>query len=232
MEIGIDVIGDLFLSPDDEFNWDGKPTSLYCIVTGNVGNDIGTLYKTLDHLSDHYKGVFYVSGSYEFEDCDDIRKRVDDINYTCQQVKNVASLWHHVVILENAALVGCNGWLQRDKFKNHIDEITVTELAYEDLAYMRNSVSKLQKHADVKNMIVISNSVPSTELYFGEQPEYNKDQINLDSCLSADTEHKVSTWVYGSYGKAVDYKTNGITYISNPYKRNQPYWPKRIIINI
>lgn len=232
MEIGFDVIGDLFLSPDDEFIWDGKPTSLYCIVTGNISNDMSTLYKTLNHLTENYKGLFYISGSHEFENCDDLKKRVDDINYICKQIPGVASLWHHVVILESIAILGCNGWKSIDKFENHNDSITSVELRYDDLAYIKNSVQKLQKHGDVKSMILVTNSVPSSELYFGEEPEYNKDQINLDYCLPADTEHKITHWAYGSYGKAVDYKSNGITYISNPYRGIKPYWPKRISAKI
>lgn len=232
MEVGFDVIGDLYLSPDDEFNWDGKPTSLYCIVTGNVGNDMGTLHKTLSNIAENYKGIFYVSGSYEFEECDDIRKRTDDINYVCKQIPNVASLWHHVVLLESIAILGCNGWMNEDEFKDHHDSITANELRYEDLIYLKNSVQKLQKHGDVKSMIVVSNSVPSADLYFGEQPLYTDNQISLDICLKSDTEHKITHWAYGSYGKAVDYKTNGITYISNPYNGIRTYWPKRIVATI
>jgi len=232
MEIGIDVIGDLFLSPEDEFNWDGKPTSLYCIVTGNIGSDMGTLYKTLDHLSEFYKGIFYVSGSYEFEDCDDIRKRTDDINYVCKQIPNVASLWHHVVLLESIAILGCNGFGQEDKYKNHLDSITATELRYEDLVYLKTSVSKLQKHGDVKSIITITNSVPSPDLYFGEAPDYAQSTATLDLCLGADTENKITHWAFGSYGKAVDISINGINYISNPYNTIQTYWPKRIVASI
>lgn len=232
MEIGIDVIGDLFLSPNDEFDWSGKSTSLYCIVTGNVGNDMGTLHKTLDNIAENYKGVFYISGHYEFEDCDDIRKRTDEINYVCQQIPNVASLWHHVVILESIAILGCNGFGQEEKYNNHLDQITATELRYEDLVYLKNSVSKLQKHGDVKSIISVTNSVPSPELYFGEVPEYAKSNAMLDLCIGADTENKITHWAFGSYGKAVDISINGITYISNPYNDIRTYWPKRIVATI
>jgi hypothetical protein len=228
MEIGFDVIGDLFLSPDDEFDWDGKPTSLYCIVAGNVSNDMVTLHKTLDHLAENYKGIFYVSGSYEFENCDDIRKRVNEINYICKQVPHVTSLWHHVIMLENIGILGCNGWLNEQIFENHPDKYTATELRFEDYIYLKSSLQKLQKHGDVKNIIAITNSVPAKELYFGEQPNYTENHIDLTTCLNVDTEHKVSDWVFGTYGKAVDYKTNGINYISNPYRGIKPYWPKRI----
>ena len=34
IDIGFDIIGDLNLEPNDSFNWEDKPTSLYCILTG------------------------------------------------------------------------------------------------------------------------------------------------------------------------------------------------------
>ena len=39
MILGFDIISDLNLSIDDTFTWEDKPTSLYCIVAGNVSND-------------------------------------------------------------------------------------------------------------------------------------------------------------------------------------------------
>lgn len=226
MEIGIDVIGDLFLSPDDEFNWDGKSTSLYCIVTGNISNDIGKLDETLTQIAESYKGVFYVSGSYEFENCPDIRSRVDEINLICK-ANNVASLWHHVVVLENTAILGCNGYTNDESFLPHQKRF-VDELYYEDLAYIKKSISKLQKHGDVKNIIMVTNSVPKQELYYGQVPDNYKQKKTLDFCLDFDTEKKITNWAFGSYGKAVDTEINGIRYLNNPYFFNQPYWPKRI----
>ena len=49
--IGFDLISDLNLSPEDSFNWEGKATSLYCIIAGNISEDLRTIKQTLSHLS-------------------------------------------------------------------------------------------------------------------------------------------------------------------------------------
>lgn len=230
MEIGFDVIGDLFLSPDDEFNWDGKATSLYCIVTGNISNDMGKLQETLEHLGECYKGVFYVSGSYEFENCTDLADRVNDINYICQRTNNVASLYHHVVILESIAILGCNGWTTRSTNQQY--KKIINDYYFEDLLYLKRSVTKLQKHGDVKDMIVISNSVPNENLYFGRVPNNFETTLALDVCLKNDTENKIKYWTFGNTDNKVNITKDHITYLNNPYSKGMPYWPTRIEIKI
>ena len=65
MNLTFDLFGDLNLSPGDQFNWDSKATSLYCLVTGNISADKKTVVKTLNHLSDNYQEVFYIDGMLE-----------------------------------------------------------------------------------------------------------------------------------------------------------------------
>lgn len=62
MKIGFDVISDLNLGPDEQFSWEGKATSLYCIIAGNISNDLRTIHQILLHLSHFYQGVFYTAG--------------------------------------------------------------------------------------------------------------------------------------------------------------------------
>ena len=50
--------------------------------------------------------------------------------------------------------------------------------------------------------------------------------------LLADLESKISHWAYGSYGKIVDTKLDSINYLSNPYNKKNPYWAKRIDIEV
>ena len=78
-EVGFDYISDLFLSPDESFNWENKATSLYCIVAGNISSDLRTLYQTLAHLGKHYQGVFYIPGILEYETTDSITIRTEEI---------------------------------------------------------------------------------------------------------------------------------------------------------
>jgi hypothetical protein len=110
MKIGFDVISDLNLTPDESFNWEGKATSLYCIIAGNISNDLRTIRQTLLHLSQFYQGVFYTAGSLEYENVPSMAARTQEIFKICSTVRNVASLHNHVVIVDGIAIVGTNGW--------------------------------------------------------------------------------------------------------------------------
>ena len=78
-DIGFDVVSDLNLSPNDSFNWEGKATSLYCLVAGNVSSDSRTIVQTLAHLARFYQGVFYVPGMLEYQTTLSINERTDEI---------------------------------------------------------------------------------------------------------------------------------------------------------
>jgi len=232
MAIGFDLISDLNLSPEDSFNWEGKATSLYCIIAGNISDDLRTIRQTLLHLSRFYQGIFYTMGSLEYNNTNDVQARTDEIHKICHSVPNVAIMHHHVVVVDGIAVIGTNGW-----YGNTVDtDPAVSELLEihrnDDIVYLKNTISRLQKHLDVKKIVVVSNSVPSPELYFGEQPAHLVNQLNLGITLLADTEGKVSHWLYGTYGKIVDTNINGINYINNSYFGRKPYWAKRIEITI
>jgi len=229
--IGFDLISDLNLSPEDTFNWEGKATSLYCIIAGNISEDLRTIKQTLSHLSKFYQGIFYTLGSLEYHNTGDVAKRTDEIHKYCRNVRNLALMHHHVVIIDGIAVVGANGWYGNTIY----DDATASILEVhrnEDILYLKNTIDRLQKHLDVKKILIVSNSVPSIDLYFGEHPSTIDTQLNLSIALLADTESKVSDWLYGTYGKVVETNINGINYINNGNFKRNPYWPKRIEITI
>jgi hypothetical protein len=230
MEIGFDVISDLNLSPEESFNWEGKPTSLYCIVAGNVSSDLRTVLQTLAHLSKQYQGVFYTPGSLEYEDCDDINARTHDILSMCSKIRNLAVLHHNVVIIDGVAILGANGWgtdlLQEDDMAH--PQIDVHRM--EDTAYLHKSLEKLQRHLDVKKILIVSSAVPHRNLYFNEEPEFIGGILPLVASLVSDTESKVSNWVFGTQEKIVDTTINNINYCNNPYLKRNPYWAKRVSV--
>jgi hypothetical protein len=230
MNIGFDVISDLYLTPESKFDWEGKATSLYCIVAGNISNDIKIIRQTLAHLSRYYQGVFYCLGSLEYEDCVDITKRTKELMKICNTVHNVAVLHQHVVIVENIAVVGANGWYGNTVPADQITELQIEVNRHEDIIYLSKSIEKLQRHLDVKHIIVVSNSVPKGDLYFGQMPEHVKNQLPIDLALNSDTEKKIRYWVYGTDEKVVDISMNYISYINNSCYSRQPYWAKRIEI--
>lgn len=232
MTISFDIISDLNLSPEDSFNWEGKATSLYCVVAGNISNDLRTIYQTLAHLSRFYQGIFYTIGSLEYEGATDINQRTDEIFKVNKNLEKVVMLHHHVVIIDGIAIVGANGWYGDITASDMKTDIAIENQRYEDLYYLKSTLERLQKHLDVKKIMIVSHSVPGVDLYFGEEPGATDAQLSLDLILPSDTEKKVSHWVYGTYGKVVDTVINGINYLNNSYYKRTPYWAKRIEIKI
>jgi hypothetical protein len=229
--IGFDLISDLNLSPEDNFNWEGKATSLYCIIAGNISEDLYTIKQTLSHLSKFYQGIFYTLGSLEYHNTSDVVKRTNEIRKACHSIRNLAIMHHHVVVVDGIAVLGANGWYGNTAH----DEETASIIEVhrnEDILYLKNTIERLQKHLDVKHIVIVSNSVPGIDLYFGEHPETVDIQLNLNIALIADTENKVSHWLYGTYGKVVDTNINDINYINNSSFKRNPYWAKRIAIQI
>jgi hypothetical protein len=231
-QIGFDLISDLNLSPEDSFDWEGKATSLYCVIAGNISNDLRTIRQTLSHLSRFYQGIFYTLGSLEYDNVEDIDKRTSEVYKIARTVRNVAVMHHHVVVVDGIALIGANGWYGNTVSTDLITDALIEQNRNDDIIYVKNTIEKLQKHLDVKKIIIVSNSVPSIDLYFGEHPANVLNELNLSISLLADTESKVSHWLYGTYGKIVDTNINGINYINNSYFKRSNYWAKRIEITL
>lgn len=233
MIIGFDLISDLNLEPGDSFNWEGKATSLYCLIAGNISHDLRTIGLTLLHLSKYYQGIFYTLGSTEFKNSADITARTSEITVMCKRIPNVALLQQQVVIIDGVAIVGCNGWYGNtppNLTESAEDKISGSRVG--DIAYLTRAVERLQKHLDVTKILVLTNSVPSPELYFGEVPSTITDQVELSITLNADSESKISHWAYGTYNKQVDAEIDGINYVTNPYFNRNPYWAKRINVSV
>ena len=230
MNIGFDVISDLNLGPEDNFNWEEKATSLYCVIAGNISNDLRTIHQTLLHLSQFYQGVFYTAGSLEYEGSSSISSRTDELFKICKTIRNVAYLHNHVVIVDGVAIVGINGWYNNDYGYPQLSPDAIETERHEDIGYLGNTIEKLQLHLDVKKILIVSHSVPGPELFFGEEPDDIYSMFSLQVSLINDSEAKVVTWVYGSYNKTVDTIINGINYVNNSYYKRTPYWAKRIEI--
>ena len=233
MNIGFDVISDLNLDAEDSFDWENKATSLYLIIAGNISNDLRVIRQTLVHLSKFYRGIFYVPGSLEHDNMHLVKNRYREIFEICKSLNNVALLYRHVVVLDGIAILGATGW-----YGTKVDTTTALEKLHlhaqhvEDVSYIGLSLEKLQLHLDVKKIIIVTNCAPGPELFFGEEPAEIDDQIPLIQTLDHDSEHKVSTWIYGSYDKNVDTTIDNINYINNSYFKKSSYWSKRIEINI
>lgn len=228
--LGFDIISDLNLDENSDFHWDTKPTSLYCILAGNISNVPSVIYKTLKHLSKCYQGVFYIDGVKEHNSLTERDNVINDVTRICASLKNVVYLHNNVVVVDGIALVGVNGWGNYPTYTDS-DRFQVKAFRYDDLVYLEKTIEKLQIHIDVKKILIISNSVPSTAMYFGEKPQFDVDDVSLDIVLPVDTESKINYWIFGSYEKIVDIARNNINYLSNPCYDRNPYYARRIDVD-
>lgn len=226
MKIGFDLISDLNLS-DESFSWEGKVTSLFCVIAGNISNDINLVEKALNHLSDLYQRIFYIEGYLEHPNLDDYQETVTKLQNICDNLENVVYLHDNIAILNNIAIIGCNGW---NKLNNRQSEETLLKLnaiAFQDVVYLARTVKKLQVYNDVEKILVITGSVPSDDLCF-EDTISDMETPHPALCLLHDTENKVKMWVFGSYENTVNNTLNEIHYMNNGCFDKSPYWAKRI----
>jgi hypothetical protein len=218
VSVSFDVISDLHLSTEDDFDWDGKATSLFCIVAGNISDDLRIVHRVLWHLSKLYHGIFYIGGELEFSDTSNVPGRTNDLTKICRHFGNITYLSHHVVVLNGVAVMGVTGRYGPSRLME----------AEADCVYLSDTLKRLQLHNDVRRIVMVSNSVPSKDFYFGEETDI---ELPLTLCLENDTEKKVSHWVYGQHDKNTEVTIDQITYINNSAYGKEPYWPKRISIS-
>lgn len=231
VEFSVDLISDLNLTKDDNFDWEGKATSLYCCVCGNVSDDDEVFKETIIHLSTHYLGVMFVEGSLEHHSLVSYDARVKEIKAMFKDYRNIIYLHNHVVILNGVAFVGSNGFYgNRTPYDNMERLFLMDECRLGDIDYLSKTVETLQDHPEVKSIAIVTNSLP-TKLITNNDPSVQiEESASPAMCLINDHKGVVNTWMFGAYKNMVDSTYNGRRFVNNPYKSNQPYWPKRIVL--
>jgi hypothetical protein len=262
MTFAFDLISDLHVETWPNFDWTGQPTSPYCVVAGDVARDRTVLVDTLTHLGEQYAGVFYIDGNDEHRYfLDDLGESYCELKQAVLNIPNVVYMHDNVVIINGVAILATNGWWSYD-FDPSVDveqsmawyqdylklssssATAVIGVAYHDANYLINSVRKLQTHQEVKQIVVVSHTLPapwiaSHDLELVDTWRYNLlGNQHMEAALSEDTENKINTWCFGHYHKNVDQDYGGVRYVNNPRGRGdtpwcQPaYYPKRIEIKI
>jgi len=258
MTFAFDLISDLHVETWDNFDWAGQATSPYCVVAGDVARDRQRLLDALIHLGQCYPGgVFYVDGNEEHKDYfNDLGASYQALAKDISAIKNVVYMQDNVIIVNGVALLGTNAWWTYDfdptidvdtsiqSIQDHfgIDNSSATNImgvAYNDAAYMINSVRKLQTHQEVGAIVIVSHTVPAPWV-ISHDPDlvgnwrYNgMGNSHITRAIDEDTEDKIKTWCFGHYHRPVDREFGGINYVSNPRGRGntdrcqRPYNPKR-----
>ncbi len=256
-----DLISDLHLDPHETLDWMGQATSPICIVAGDISRDVEVVRETLEHLGKCYQAVFYIDGNNEHRyNLDVIEQSYSILENAITDIPNVVFLQNNCVIINGVAIIGTNGWWTWD-FDHNIDEQqcklwwtdvmktnynTTTDIesyAFDDVAYLINSVKKLQTHSDVKRIVVVTHTVPAMDLIshdvtITDTYEFNKmGNSHMSLVLDEDTENKIDTWCFGHYHNSVDRNINGVRYVNNCKGRQEDsgwtptYYPKRISID-
>jgi predicted phosphohydrolase len=233
-------------------------------VAGDVCKDQALLLKTLRHLGTCYQAVFYIDGNDEHRDY--ITQLDSSYQYLSQQIQripNVVYLQDNVVVIDGVAILGTNGWwgydldenINRDDCKQHmtdwyakkmpgfeINPEEISDMSRRDVAYLINSVRRLQTHNDVKKIVIVTHTVPAAHLICHDIELTNTRLFNIMGnrlmhlVHTNDTEHKINTWCFGHYHGNIDKTIQGIRFVNNcrgrgdsPY-RQDAYFPKRIEI--
>lgn len=261
MEFSFDLISDLHVETWDKFDWTSQATSPYCVVAGDVSQDRTRLTETLKHLGNCYQGVFYIDGNDEHRTyLDDLGQSYKDLRRYVDKFKNVVFMQDNVVVVNGVAFLACNGWYSftlnpKINFEKSVEwfcqrygvndsvAATISNLAITDAAYLQNSVQKLQKHKDVRAIVMVTHTVPTPLLVNHDLELENHYRFNttgnehLQIALDQDTESKIKVWCFGHYHRNVDRGIDGIRYVNNCRGRgNTPwsqsvYYPKRITVN-
>lgn len=262
MKLSFDLISDLHIETWDEpFDWTGMATSMLCVVSGDISKDKNIVAKTLTHLGECYKAVFYIDGNDEHRNgLTHLGDSYNELKEAIEGIPNVIYLQDNVVIVDGVAFLGTNGWWTHDfspavdydetrdwvgeRYDLTVDQVSAIEITgYQDYSYLTNSIERLQKHPEVKRIVVVTHTVPFYQLLEHDSELKDNYRVNclgnsyILRALSADTETKVDTWVFGHYHTPIDYSIEGVRFTNNCRGRGDSAWknvayqPKRIVID-
>lgn len=225
----VDLISDLNLDKNEPFEWAGKPTSLFCVVAGNISSSINKVCEVLGHLGEHYMGVFYIDGHIEHPRVADYGLHIRELEERCSTIPNVVYLHDNITIVNNTAFIAVNGWYGKDfshlssnKFK------LIQSYQNDDLAYLSTCIKNLQLYKDTTQIVVVSNSLPYDRFLYGSKVGDGCLAVEPGMCLSVDHHKKVTHWLYGGTQISNDITHEGRRFANNPRIPGEPYWPKKI----
>lgn len=263
MQVSFDLISDLHIETWPEpFDWTGMATSVIAVVAGDVSRDRNLVVKTLEHLSECYKAVIFVDGNDEHRwTLDNLEQSYDTLRESIKHIPNLIFLQNNVVVIDGVGFVGSNTWWTYDFDNTESYEGTkqwfadryrvdpeiannVETCAFNDVNYIVKSVKKLQTHQDIKQLVVITHTVPNVELIQHDLELQGTHMLNCSGnshimkAFVEDTEGKINTWCFGHYHGDVDQIIHGVRFVNNCKGRGNTSWckhvynPKRIIIEV
>ena len=263
MKLAFDLISDLHIETwDQDFDWTGLPTSMVCVVAGDISRDRETVIKTLTHLGQCYRAVFYIDGNDEHRySLDNLGESYQTLARQIKKIPNVTYLQDNMCIVDGVAFLGTNGWWTydmdpeidydqsrrwfRERYQiNELEVNNVEAMAFNDYAYLAKSVERLQTHQDVKKIVLVTHTVPSVELVDHDLEITGTYRLNCTGnshilkVFEYDSERKISTWCFGHYHNDADHVIAGVRFVNNCRGRGHTpwsksvYYPKRIEVDL
>jgi hypothetical protein len=192
---------------------------------------------------------------------EDVTKTKQDIVKQIEKIPNVVYLPDNVVVVDGVAILGTNGWWGFDfdltvnptqsalwwQEKMAVSSAAVKSVARtstKDATYMVTSVRRLQAHADIKKIIMVTHTVPLPELIQHDIDLDGSLRFNcmgnayMQQALLADFQEKIHTWCFGHYHGSIDQIHHGVRFVNNcrgradsPYNQ-YVYNPRRIIVDL
>jgi hypothetical protein len=253
MQVSFDLISDLHVETwDDLFNWEGMPTSMMAVVAGDVSRDRELLVRALENLTEQYKLVIFVDGNDEHRyGLENLAESYSSLKDELAHLENFYYLQNNVVVIDGIAFLGCNAWWtydfdnaeSYDESKEYFTERYCVSMeaanlveaqAYQDVKHMLEQVKKLQTHPDVKEIVLVTHTVPDVSLV---QHDIDLEGTHLLNCTGnrlinkvflEDTESKIHTWVFGHYHGDVDQVLHGVRFVNNARGRGNTPWSKNV----
>lgn len=261
--MNFDLISDLHLDlwpSDKNLNFKGLGTSLTCIVAGDVSTSLHTTRDFLFQLADNYKQVIFVDGNHEHKfDYSRITENNEWLENELSKKRNITYLWDSTCIFESTAILGSNGWWTFDYLEPQISKLeqienfcfeenvnqsialNIWDEAIENTEFLTNVVSDFNKIDKVKDIVIITHTVPLKQLvvpksYMSISDLSKTCNTSLNEILAADKNKKIKVWCFGhDHTNAWDETINGIRYVSNPRGRPDDsifpvYYPKLVTL--
>jgi hypothetical protein len=233
------------------------------LVAGDVAKDRKLLIKTLQHLTTCYQVVLYIDGNEEHKFYqNNLSNSYNELGDQLSKINKLVYLQDNVVVLNGIAFLATNGWFTFDynpELSLHdstwpwiqrlieageqvVDPEELIVWSKGDAAYLVKSVQRLQRHKDVKKIVLVTHTVPGANLINHDVSLINDWRYNsmgnseITNCLAMDTEKKIHTWCFGHYHGSVDTTINGVRFVNNCRGRHDTefkqvaYYPKRITI--
>jgi predicted phosphohydrolase len=252
MPMFFDLISDLHVeSWPDTFDWTLKATSPWCVVAGDVARERENLIKVLTHLGQCYQAVFYIDGNDEhYGRYENFAQSYQEIKKLIAKIPGVVYLQDNVVILNDVAVMGTNGWWGFDfdtaqnkkdvidwwcdtfELADHIP-VTIDSMNQGDAIYINRSLTRLQDES-VKHVVIVTHTVPDVRIiqhdpHLVGTPAFNvMGNRHMTAALGSDVASKVHTWCFGHYHGAVDQIHNGIRYVNNCRGRLNTPWRQMV----